>query len=100
MHLNLYAARLPKRCVFVGFSFYHWPYYLEHVMALTPESFGRLALSDQFHVLLSHGLFLNLRFEETYAVTHYLLNGFFADLYYTRQAPLPERIQVLDGQLW
>ncbi len=52
-------------------------------MALTPESFGRLALSEQLHVLLSHGIFLNLRFEETYAVTHYLLNGFFADLNYS-----------------
>jgi hypothetical protein len=69
-------------------------------MVITADNFCRLPLPEQLSTVLRQGTFLTLRYEETYAVTHYLLNGFFADLYYSQQAPWPERIQVLDDQLW
>ncbi|GAB2960648.1 hypothetical protein GCM10027048_30610 [Hymenobacter coalescens] len=67
---------------------------------LTPESFVGLPLPEQLYAVLDHGTLLTTRYEETYAVTHYLVNGFFADLYYAAHALLPERIHVLDDRLW
>ncbi|WP_375434901.1 hypothetical protein [uncultured Hymenobacter sp.] len=64
-------------------------------MAITLESFSRLPVPEQFYLVLRHGNFQALRFEETYAVTHYLLYNFCADLYYSGQTDLPERVQVL-----
>lgn len=69
-------------------------------MSLSAEAFHRLSLPEQALAVLTQGTFLSMRCEEDYAVTHYLIHGFFTDLYYCNQAPLPERIEVLPDRLW
>lgn len=69
-------------------------------MCFTAEAFHHLPLPEQLLTVLDQGTFLTMRYEGNYAVTHYLVHGFFTDLYYSTQAPMPERIEVLPDRLW